>query len=58
MSSPYRLGGRCMFERPNEGTQRRKRVFFLSVEGTTTEVQYFHCVERYKESWKLMQLSI
>ena len=48
MSSPYRLGGRCMFERPNEGTQRPKRVFFLSVEGTTTEVQYFHCVERYK----------
>ena len=53
MSSPYRLGGRCMFERPNEGTQRPKRVFFLSVEGTTTEVQYFHCIERYKRELEI-----
>lgn len=41
MSLPFRLNCHSMFDRPNEETKQPKRVVFLSVEGTTTEVNYF-----------------
>ena len=49
MSLPYRLGSSSMFSRPNEDTITPKRVIFLSVEGTDTEVQYFNYIEQYKD---------
>lgn len=47
--SSYRLGGRGIFERPNEETLKPKRIVFLSVEGTKTEVCYFRYVEKFRE---------
>ena len=49
MSLPYRLGTSSMFVRPNEDTVEPKRVVFLSVEGTRTEVCYFNFVEKYRK---------
>lgn len=50
MSLPYRLGGNSIFERPNEESLKPKRIVFLSVEGTKTEVAYFRFVERFRET--------
>lgn len=49
MSLPYRLGGKGIFERPNENSLKPKRIVFLSVEGTKTEVSYFRYIEKYRE---------
>ena len=49
MSLTYRLGGRGVFERPNENSLKPKRIVFLSVEGTKTEVSYFRYVEKFRE---------
>ncbi|MBM6733535.1 RloB family protein [Megasphaera stantonii] len=49
MSLPYRLGGKGIFDRPNENSLRPKRIVFLSVEGTKTEVKYFQYIERFRE---------
>lgn len=38
-----------MFDRLNEETKKPKRVVFLSVEGTKTEVCYFQLVEQFRE---------
>lgn len=48
MSWSYRLGSSAIFERPNEDAVKPKRVVFLSVEGTTTEVCYFHFIEMHR----------
>ena len=48
MSLPYRLSTHSVFSRPNEDTKEPRRIVFLSVEGTKTEVQYFHFVELYR----------
>lgn len=45
----YRLGSSSLFIRPNEESVEPKRVVFLSVEGTKTEVQYLHFIEQYRE---------
>lgn len=45
----YRLGSNSLFVRTNEDSKEPKRVVFLSVEGTKTEVQYLHFVEQYRE---------
>lgn len=50
MSLPYRLGSNSMFTRPNENTIDPKRVIFLSVEGTNTEIAYFNHVERNRKA--------
>jgi len=49
VSLSYRLKGSSIFERPNEETLEPKRIVFLSVEGTKTEVQYFRYVERFRK---------
>lgn len=49
MSLPYRLGSNSMFVRTNEDSIEPKRVVFLSVEGTKTEVCYFNFIEKYRE---------
>ena len=49
MSLPYRLGNKSMFVRPNEESIEPKRVVFLSVEGTKTEVCYFNFIQKYRE---------
>lgn len=49
MSLPYRLGGNSVFDRPNENSLKPKRIVFLSVEGTKTEVNYFHYIEKFRE---------
>lgn len=49
MSLHYRLGGKSIFKRPNEESLKPKRIVFLSVEGTKTEVQYFRFIERFRE---------
>ncbi len=49
MSLPYRLGSSSVFIRPHEHTKEPKRVVFLSTEGTTTEVDYFKYIERFRE---------
>lgn len=46
---PYRLGSSSLFVRTNEDSVEPKRVVFLSVEGTKTEVQYLHFIEQYRE---------
>ena len=51
--SSYRLSSKTLFTRPNEDTIKPKRVVFLSTEGTKTEVQYFRCVERFKEQLRI-----
>lgn len=45
----YRLGSSSLFVRTNEESVEPKRVVFLSVEGTKTEVQYLHFIEQYRE---------
>lgn len=45
----YRLGSSSLFVRANEDSVEPKRVVFLSVEGTKTEVQYLHFIEQYRE---------
>lgn len=47
--SEHRLGSKGLFLRPKEGTIAPKRVVFLSVEGTSTECDYFKNLEYYKE---------
>lgn len=49
MSLHYRLGSRSLFNRSTEETLTPKRVVFLSVEGTKTEVSYFNFIEKYRE---------
>lgn len=49
MSVRYRLGSNKLFERPNEGLTKPKRVVFISAEGTSTEVCYFTYIEKYRE---------
>lgn len=49
MSSHYRLKSHGMFERLDENSIEPNRVVFLSVEGNTTEVQYFNFVKQNKE---------
>ena len=49
MSLSYSLKGSSIFERLNEETLEPKRIVFLSVEGTKTEVQYFRYVERFRK---------
>ncbi|WP_419169203.1 RloB family protein [Negativibacillus massiliensis] len=49
MSLPYRLGRKGIFERPNENSLKPKRIVFLSVEGTKTEVSYFQYVEKFRQ---------
>lgn len=51
MSLHFRLGSRSLFERTKEETLRPKRVVFLSVEGTSTEVDYFRFIEEYREQF-------
>lgn len=45
----YRLGSNSLFVRTNEDSIEPKRVVFLSVEGTKTEVQYLRFIEQYRE---------
>lgn len=49
MSLHFRLGSRSLFKRSMEETLTPKRVVFLSVEGTKTEVCYFNFLEKYRE---------
>lgn len=49
MSLSYRLGGKGIFDRPNENSLKPKRIVFLSVEGTKTEVSYFRYIEKFRE---------
>lgn len=53
MNPNYRLRCNKLFERENEGSLTPKRVVFLSVEGTKTEVQYFELVQKYKAEMKV-----
>lgn len=43
------IRGKSIFKRPNEESLKPKRIVFLSVEGTKTEVQYFRFIERFRE---------
>lgn len=52
----YRLGSSSLFTRTNEGSTEPKRVVFLSVEGTKTEVQYLHFIEKYRVELKINAL--
>ena len=47
----YRLGSSSLFTRTNEGSTEPKRVVFLSVEGTKTEVQYLHFIRKINEKF-------
>jgi len=47
MSLAYRLGSSSLFNRPEEEIRPLKRVVFISVEGTSTEVAYFRYVEKF-----------
>lgn len=49
MSLRYRLGSCSLFKRSTEETLTPKRVVFLSVEGSKTEVCYFNFIEKYRE---------
>lgn len=49
MNLPFRLGSGSMLVRLDEETVEPKRIVFLSVEGTKTEVSYFRCVEKFRE---------
>lgn len=49
MSLHFRLGSRSLFTRSTEETLTPKRVVFLSVEGTKTEVSYFNFIETHRE---------
>lgn len=49
MNLPYRLSGKGIFERENEDSLKPKRIVFLSVEGTKTEVSYFRFIEKFRK---------
>ena len=48
MPNTYRLNSHGMFDRRQDRNMRR--VIFLSVEGTKTEVEYFGYINKYKTS--------
>lgn len=48
MSLPYRLSTNSVFSRPAEASKEPRRIVFLSVEGTKTEINYFTFVEKYR----------
>lgn len=50
MSLPFRLGSSSMLARLDEETAEPKRIVFLSVEGTKTEVSYFRYIEKFREN--------
>lgn len=48
MSLSYRLGSNSLFVRAHEDSVEPKRVVFLSMEGTKTEIRYFNFMRHYK----------